>query len=892
MSAAKLAKVQIQSLDSKEEFGAQSSLARTADLNVDTFNINNHRGKGTVLNAEVPSALKMTYGKFQSSLQQICSPSGNVVSGFNQMFQYDTQTGHRRKLKELGLPRSANDPNLGKDNGLRDITRALGPSTSAHLCFDFDGLPYRICICTNKEAQHCPAITGNLHCPGGRCMWGALISIGADSARINEQWVLNHFKWIAWKLAAQERSFPHIFGGEMLSWNRIFSQLRYRYERELIRGHKSPVWRLQVGELPSNAPMVLCVYDASPPYSTVGLTDGWYPVTAKLDDALMHFFECGRISVGDKLLIYGASLKNPLQSSAHPLSLEREGECCTQKEKTNPKPTLILNANGTRRAAWFTKLGYLRRPPSGIGLRGIIIQGGVVPCIEVVVQRSYMPLFRVVDSKGHIYILTERGEEIDAEQHARHCQDLAEIIAQKHSYDANEKIRAQQPQICAKIMASSDPERAYESLDEGSRRIVESWQTQQRILTNDYISQIVNQNPESVRKSRPFKAYFVRDLKKERKGEAFITLWGKAAATDIGEGTILRMTNLLPSQSSRSNLNLVVTDSTSIEKNMDKDTAPESFVPRKLTTLGSVAESLYKSSERYEFDIVVYIVASYDVDESRHIYACDGHSMMLLRIVAKQPSKAAEKHGVMPWSAQVGEVWAICNLVAFTYDQSTGVLVANWHNNAFGSTGKTPTIHGMSLKHTLRRLDELRHWASTSVGVDASTLARSIVLHIHAAPLPSLSLRISHPQPKLDARVLHINPAEENSYLPLILTVETGDHVFDLGLSYFWLSKMLDCLIRFDKSMVSTELSSFICRNMPSERMQVCKAKCYDSLSEPAISATVLAAGSSRAVSSTIWVDIVRICGLISLTFTLSTADWASGPFVVDISEPTHAGGF
>ena len=56
--------------------------------------------------------------------------------------------------------------------------------------------------------------------------------------------------------------------------------------------------------------------------------------------------------------------------------------------------------------------------------------------------------------------------------------------------------------------------------------------------------------------------------------------------------------------------------------------------------------------------------------------------------------------------------------------------------------------------------------------------------------------------------------------------------------------------------------------------------------------ATVLAAGSSRAVSSTIWVDIVRICGLISLTFTLSTADWASGPFVVDISEPTHAGGF
>ena len=170
VSAAKLAKVQMQSVDSKEDFDAESSLARTVELNFDIFKFN-HRGKGTVSNAEVPNFLKMmAYGKFQSSLQHICSHSGNVVSGFNQMFQYDTQNGHRRKLKELGLPRSANDPNVGKGNGLRDITRALGPSTSAHLCFDFDGLPYRICTCTDKKAQHCPAITGNLHYPGGRCM--------------------------------------------------------------------------------------------------------------------------------------------------------------------------------------------------------------------------------------------------------------------------------------------------------------------------------------------------------------------------------------------------------------------------------------------------------------------------------------------------------------------------------------------------------------------------------------------------------------------------------------------------------------------------------------------------------------------------------------------------
>lgn len=40
-----------------------------------------------------------------------------------------------------------------------------------------------------------------------------LSSPGVDPKLINEQWIGNHYKWIVWKLASYEVSYPDLFFG-------------------------------------------------------------------------------------------------------------------------------------------------------------------------------------------------------------------------------------------------------------------------------------------------------------------------------------------------------------------------------------------------------------------------------------------------------------------------------------------------------------------------------------------------------------------------------------------------------------------------------------------------------------------------------------------------------
>ena len=40
-----------------------------------------------------------------------------------------------------------------------------------------------------------------------------LSSPGVDPKLISEEWIANHYKWIVWKLASYERSYPQSFSG-------------------------------------------------------------------------------------------------------------------------------------------------------------------------------------------------------------------------------------------------------------------------------------------------------------------------------------------------------------------------------------------------------------------------------------------------------------------------------------------------------------------------------------------------------------------------------------------------------------------------------------------------------------------------------------------------------
>lgn len=51
---------------------------------------------------------------------------------------------------------------------------------------------------------------------------------GVDPKLISEQWVYNHYRWIVWKQASMERSFPETVGSLCLTPEQVLLQLKYR----------------------------------------------------------------------------------------------------------------------------------------------------------------------------------------------------------------------------------------------------------------------------------------------------------------------------------------------------------------------------------------------------------------------------------------------------------------------------------------------------------------------------------------------------------------------------------------------------------------------------------------------------------------------------------------
>ncbi|CAG8787687.1 5281_t:CDS:2, partial [Acaulospora morrowiae] len=86
----------------------------------------------------------------------------------------------------------------------------------------------------------------------------SLINCGANVNLINEEWVLNHYQLIVWKIASMVRSFPYEFS----SWwcvEKVLEQLQYRYEREINCAQRSVLKLIIEGDGNASLPMVLCV---------------------------------------------------------------------------------------------------------------------------------------------------------------------------------------------------------------------------------------------------------------------------------------------------------------------------------------------------------------------------------------------------------------------------------------------------------------------------------------------------------------------------------------------------------------------------------------------------------------------------------------------------------
>lgn len=271
------------------------------------------------------------------------------------------------------------------------------------------------------------AALNNPYGVGATEMHAVLLACGANPKIISPEWTSNHYRWIVWKLAGMERRFPHQLANRHLLPHTVLHQLLYRYEREVNKAKRSALKIILERDESAGRSMILCVAairsyggDAPPPPpatstteggaaaagagggegaggGVIEVTDGWYSINAILDEALTQHMALGKIYPGLKLRVIGARL-NGNDNAMSPL-------------EATESTTLLLQVNAVRRALWHAKLGIQRKPVFPVSLRSVRPEGGLVPCVDVVVERRYPLLFLEKKLDGSFITRTSAQEE-------------------------------------------------------------------------------------------------------------------------------------------------------------------------------------------------------------------------------------------------------------------------------------------------------------------------------------------------------------------------------------------------------------------------------------------------------------------------------------------------
>uniref|UniRef100_A0A8C3S207 Tower domain-containing protein n=1 Tax=Chelydra serpentina TaxID=8475 RepID=A0A8C3S207_CHESE len=257
---------------------------------------------------------------------------------------------------------------------------------------------------------------------------------GVDPKLITEVWVYNHYRWIVWKLAAMEISFPQEFANRCLTPERVLLQLKYRYDLEIDKSQRSAIKKIVERDDTAAKTLILCVskiislnenmsdicsskniVESKKKAAVIEVTDGWYGVRALLDPPLQVLLHGRRLTVGQKIMVHGAELVG-CQDACTPL-------------ETPDSLMLKISANSTRRARWHAKLGFHQDPrPFPLPLSSLFSEGGSVGCIDIVIQRAYPIQWVEKIPTGSYVFRNGRAEEREAAKHAKNRQKHLEAL--------------------------------------------------------------------------------------------------------------------------------------------------------------------------------------------------------------------------------------------------------------------------------------------------------------------------------------------------------------------------------------------------------------------------------------------------------------------------------
>ncbi|NXA95243.1 BRCA2 protein, partial [Melanocharis versteri] len=474
---------------------------------------------------------------------------------------------------------------------------------------------------------------------------------GVDPNLITETWVYNHYRWIVWKLAAMEVSFPHEFANRCLTPEMVLLQLKYRYDLEVDKSKRSAIKKITERDDAAGKTLVLCISKivslnavVSPSSSNknmeskkaaalIEVTDGWYGIRALLDPPLKAFLDRRQLTVGQKIIVHGAELVGPQNG-------------CTPLEAPDSLMLKNISANSTRRARWHTKLGFHRDPrPFPLPLSSLYSEGGAVGCIDVVIQRTYPIQWMEKTSAGSYVFRNSRAEEREAAKHAEDQQKklealFAKIQAEYEKHEERTSRRTLRSRIVTRqqIHNLQDGAELYEAIQNASDPgYMEGYLSDDQLKALKAYRQLMNdkkqtQMQEQFKKalesaeqeengcykrdvSAVWKLYVVDYRKQEKHKGAVLSIWRPLpdVCSLLKEGACYRIFQLAASQSrgraDSTNIQLTATKKTQyLQLSVSQEMLVQIFFPRKALEFTSLLDPSFQPPCA-EVDLVGVVVS-------------------------------------------------------------------------------------------------------------------------------------------------------------------------------------------------------------------------------------------------------------------------------------------
>ncbi|KAJ0235023.1 Protein BREAST CANCER SUSCEPTIBILITY 2 B [Hirschfeldia incana] len=578
---------------------------------------------------------------------------------------------------------------------------------------------------------------------GAETFFQMLAESGASLQQASRKWVINHYRWIVWKLASYETYYPVICRGNFLTITNVLEELKYRYEREVNHGHCSAIKRILSGDAPASSMMVLCISAINPKTDNdsqealgsgsgsnvkVELSDGWYSMNAALDVNLTKQLNAGKLFVGQKLRILGAGLSG-WATPTSPLEAVVSNTIC-----------LLLNINGTYRAHWADRLGFCKEICVPLAFNCIKGNGGPVPKTLAGITRIYPILYKERLGERKSIVRSERMESRMIQLHNQRRSALVEGLMCEYErgvngvHSQNDTDSEEGAKVFKLLKTASEPEllMAEMSLEQltSFTTYKSKFEAAKQIQMENSVAKALEDAGLGERDVTPFMRIRLVGLTslsyegKHNPKEGIVTIWNptERQRTELTEGKIYIVKGLVPMISDSETLYLHARGSTSRWEPLSPKASSSFqpfFKPRKPISLPDFGGIPLSS----EFDIAAYVVyvgnVYTDVEQKKQwVFVTDGStqhsrsgeiSNSLLAISFSTPSKDDLPTPHISQSL-VGSVVGFCNLIKRAKDAKNDMWVGEATENSVYSINAEAAYSS----HLKTSCSHIQTWAKLS----------------------------------------------------------------------------------------------------------------------------------------------------------------------------------